>query len=149
MRPVSTLEIGQAFWLAFERVDLSDAPGFLPGFPTGCCSWATWMIGHYLKTECGQSPLEIQGIRDGFDGADTHAWLSVNDMIVDITCGQYKDCPHPTIISVYSEWHSQWQVVKTAEIIPIFRYDSIPFPGQVLASEIYKRLELNVLSQFA
>ena len=146
MVPLNITRLGQAFRLAFEQVDLSDAPGFLPHFPEGCCSWATWMVGHYLKYECGLLPAEIQGSRDGADGTDTHAWLSVNGVVVDITCGQYSDCPHTIVIADTSEWHSRWLFTRTEEIRPISFHDSFT-SGSVRPSDVYKRIEAHVRSQ--
>jgi hypothetical protein len=149
MIPAQIEQVGHAFHRAFKEIDLSDAPGFLPHFPEGCCSWSTWMVGHFLKFECGLEPIEIQGTRLGDSGTDNHAWVSANGVIVDLTCGQYKDCPNSFIISCDSAWHSQWEIANKDEIRPINFYDFPGFPNEALPSEIYERLAHQVRSQLA
>lgn len=144
--PVDFVRIGHAFRQAFEQVDLSDAPGSLPHFPNGCCSWATWMVGHYLKYECNLSPIEIQGNRDGAAGVEPHAWLSVDGVIVDITCDQFNDCAHVILGVGASHWHSRWSVTRTDEIRPISSHDRISLRG-VCPSDIYKRIKSHVDAQ--
>ncbi len=92
-------DIASEFREKFETEDLSQAPGFLPGFPKGCCSWATWMIGHFLKYELEEDVLEIQAERVSDDGTDPHAWLVVDGVIVDIASDEFKDSAEKVIVT--------------------------------------------------
>jgi hypothetical protein len=124
-----------AFRRAFESIDLSDAPGFLPKFPCGCCSWATWFLGHFLKYECGLSPRRYHSAsRDD----DNHEWLVVEGIIVDITADQFDDCSDPIIVTRTSAWHEKWTNGKSADVKPIESYDVGTRFGEILPSEVYE-----------
>ena len=119
------LIIATDFRKAFEASDLSKAPGFLPHFPEGCCNWATWMIGHFLKFEMCQSVEEINARRELLSETLSHAWLSADGIIIDITSDEFEDSEAKVIVSRNSDWHKTWSIVQTIEIQRIDRYDSI------------------------
>jgi hypothetical protein len=134
------LIIANKFRSAFEETDLSEAPGFLPGFPEGCCSWASYMIGNYLKYELGLNPIEIQAERDAYDGNDPHSWIVVNDIIIDITSDEFDDSNEKVIVSSNSEWHKGWEVVNEAEIVKINEYDKIDYGKKLKPTDVYNML---------
>ena len=106
MLPIEDLVIiATNFRKAFEDSDLSKAAGSLPHFPEGCCNWATWMIGHFLKFEMCQSVEEINAERASRSGTISHAWLSADGIIIDITSDEFEDSEERVIVSRNSDWH--------------------------------------------
>ena len=139
MLPIENLLIiATDFRKAFEASDLSRAPGFLPHFPEGCCSWATWMIGHFLKFEMCQSVEEINAERASLSGTLPHAWLSADGIIIDITSDEFEDSEARVIVSRNSDWHKTWSIVQTIEIQRIDTYDKIGIDRR--PSDIYESL---------
>lgn len=136
--------IAEEFRKGFEEIDLSDAPGFLPGFPEGCCSWASYMIGHFLKYELGLAPVEIQAERFGPEGTDPHSWLMVDDIIIDITSDEFEDSTERVIVSSDSTWHSKWEEKKNADIIKISEYDKIEYGTKYKPTDVYEMLAARV-----
>ncbi|MEK7763332.1 MAG: hypothetical protein AAB433_17285 [Nitrospirota bacterium] len=136
------LIIATDFRRAFEDNDLSKAPGFLPHFPEGCCSWATWMIGHFLKFEMYQSVEEINAERASQNGTIPHAWLSADGIIIDITSDEFEDSEARVIVSRNSDWHKTWSIVQTVEIQRIDIYDRIGIGPR--ASDIYELLVTSI-----
>jgi len=136
----SLTNIANQFRKKFESTDLSQAPGFLSGFPEGCCSWATWMIGHYLKFELMENVLEIQGERFSDDGTDNHAWLDVGGIIVGITSDEFNDSEERIIVSNNSDWHTGWTIINTAEIERIETYNQINYGTKLKPSDVYELL---------
>lgn len=131
--------IATEFRNAFEKADLSNAPGFLSGFPNGCCGWGVRIIGHYLKYECGLQPLHMCGSRD-CDGFEEHEWIQVNNYVIDITADQYPESQPKVIVSDSSEWHMQWKETKAGDIVEIATFDIVSSAGEKKASEIYEVL---------
>ena len=129
--------VATAFRHSFETVDLSSAPGFLPKFPEGCCNWASWMIGHYLKFEQQLDPFEAIGERSAPDGLENHSWLTISDVVVDITSDEFFDSSEAVIVSRFSRWHEAWKVVKTMPIRRIDYYDDPHRGRSMLPSDCY------------
>lgn len=127
-----------AFRRAFESADLSDAPGFLPHFPEGCCSWATWFLGHYLATERGYRASSVAGHRMGAESSDSHQWLLVNGVVVDITADQFFDSPATVIVERESTWHSTWETTAPEDLPTPEQWDRVG--SNTLPSTVYKRL---------
>lgn len=138
--------IATAFRSAFESVQLNDAPGFIPHFPEGCCNWAAWMLGHYLKFELSLDPKEIQGERFDDEGHCVHAWLSVSGLTVDITADEFQDGPADVVATASSPWHAGWKVIRVEDILPISSHDSSSYIGYAQPSEIYERLAAHMRS---
>ena len=62
-------------------------------FPSGCCGDTVDLLGQYLL-EKGLEPKIVCGHRyfdDPEEGTQTHAWLLVDDLIVDITGDQFSN----------------------------------------------------------
>ena len=115
-------QLAKAFRKAFDDYDLSHSPGFLPNFPSGCCSWASLFIGHYLKSEFSLSPKRIISARHTNGGQ--HEWLMLNDVIIDITADQFDDAPSPVIVETSSEWHARFQGGEIIDLRPVSDYDN-------------------------
>ena len=145
----SIQELAQAFREAFLSADLSGAPGNLPYFPKGCCSWATWFLGHYLKIEHGLEPVEIQATRFSPDGTQHHAWIEVSGLIVDITSDQFEDCPLPIYGVEHSLWHQTWEKARREDIHDVERLDSALLNSSIKPSEAYNRILTQVRARCA
>lgn len=135
-------QLAKAFKKAFDDSDLSQAPGFLQNFPSGCCSWATIFIGHYLKYECGLSLKRIHSARR--INGDQHEWLIVNGIIIDITADQFDDAPSPVIVETDSEWHAQLQGGEISDLRPVSDYDEIMCMNKQKPSEAYEMIAIRV-----
>lgn len=143
MLPIENLVIiATDFRNAFETSDLSEAPGFLPHFPDGCCNWPTWMIGHFLKFEMCQSAEEINAERASPSGTIAHAWLSTDGIIIDITSDEFEDSEARIIVSRNSDWHRSWSIVQITEVQRIDRYN-VRGTGRC-ASDIYELLVTSI-----
>lgn len=128
------------FRQGFEQMDLSNAPGFFPSFPEGCCSWATWTMGHYFKFEMNLDPIELIGRRTDATGSGSHSWLKVNGLHIDITSDQFADSNAPVIVTESSIWHRTWTEIQTDEIREIDIHDGAATSSQLKPSEIYNEL---------
>lgn len=150
MLSVETLfTIASDFRSAFEKLDLTGAPGFLPNFPNGCCSWATWMVGHFLEYEMNEPVEEVNAERMSESGSETHAWLSANGVTIDITSDEFQDSSEKVIVSSDSAWHRTWKVVERAPIERIETYNQIDFRSKLKPSEVYELLVLDIRKKYA
>jgi len=101
--------IATKFRSAFDTIDLTNAPGFLPNFPKGCCGWATCFIGNYLQLVRAQSPLHILARHPGKGYG--HEWIEIEGVILDITLDQFDPAFQLSVTdclpqSVASQWRS-------------------------------------------
>ena len=58
-------------------------------FPTACCGDASCLLGQYLL-DYGISSKYVCGMYYDNTGCQSHAWIEVGDIIVDITGDQFK-----------------------------------------------------------
>lgn len=130
--------IACSFREAIERIDLSDAPGALPDFPEGCCTWATLFLGNYLKLECRYKPKRILSATRG--GGINHEWIILDKINIDIVADQFSDSPSAVIVSENSTWHKQWKGGKIAEIHPVSKYEAVALRGQTKPSKLYEMI---------
>jgi hypothetical protein len=133
-------QIAREFRNKFESTDLSGAPGFLASFPDGCCSWPSYMIGHFLKYEMGIDPVEIQAERLTPDSTVPHSWLMVGDVIIDITSNVFEDSKEKVIVSSKSTWHDSWDIKHKTEVSRIETFDKIDFGDKLKPSQVYELL---------
>ena len=132
---------------AFDRTDLSSAPGFLPKFPDSCCGWACRMIGYYLKNEHEFEPYHVCASRRAPNSPDIgHEWIELTGTIIDITADQFSDQSIPVIVSNNSEWHQKWQINTKEEVhlIPMSEYDNLLRTKDRIISKIYEKFIQNV-----
>jgi len=140
---INFLCIAKYFRQGFDRLDLSNAPGRLPGFPNDCCQWAARMIGHYLKYECQLDPVHVCASRRPPHAAGGHEWIEIDDTIIDITPDQFPDQSQSFIVSNNSIWHQSWQIGSKEKLIfPITRYDTSGH--QIKISELYEHIAKTV-----
>ena len=95
------------------------APEFRPfnmkSFPKSACGDTCLLLGTYLadkgydtfRTDCGDRG------RQEDRNFSSHAWLSDDSLIVDITADQFGDGPGPVVVAVQSAWHSTFELGKS------------------------------------
>ncbi len=127
------LKIAQLFRKSIENINLDNAPGFLPHFPSGCCSWATLFLGNCLKNEFGLKPKRFCGAM--YNGS-SHEWIVLDSVIIDITSDQYEDSNKSIIVSEKSKWHEKFNDGKIMDIKTPKDYDSAITKG-MKPSQIY------------
>lgn len=98
-------DLALRFRLAILRSDPPASPlATLRDFPRGACADASLLLAKYLQVNnCGQS-LYVLGERRGHG----HAWLHLQEYIVDITADQFDDQDAGVIVSSDSSWHASF-----------------------------------------
>lgn len=90
------VELATQFRNAIERAKAEgefDSDSIFSRFPRGCCGDATDLLGEFLL-EYGIESYYVCGSRyfeDIEEGPQSHAWLDVDGLIVDITGDQFSD----------------------------------------------------------
>lgn len=74
-------------------------------FPIGCCGPTAELLARYFSEIVGFDANYISGRRAD---SDTHAWISIGDVIVDITADQFGQSP--VLVCQKSDWHETWHV---------------------------------------
>lgn len=98
-------EHASRFRLAIVRSDPATSRlSTLRDFPRGACRDASLLLAKYLQVKnCGRS-LYVLGERHGHG----HAWLQLQEFIIDITADQFEDQEAGVIVSTESSWHSSF-----------------------------------------
>jgi len=126
-----------AFRQSIEKVVRSQAPELLHDFPKGCCSWASYFIGHYLKYELDLEPKRFVGALHAPSG-NHHEWIVLDDTIIDITADQFDDMSEPVVVSAESQWHSQLTGGCLTDVKPVSEYDSVIWKDGLKPSDVYE-----------
>lgn len=74
-------------------------------FPLGACGSACCFLSQWLESKGLAGIRYIWGERAG----RSHAWLEVNDCIVDITADQFSDGPAPVFVGCDRSFHDQFE----------------------------------------
>lgn len=79
----------------------------LGAFPRGCCGSSSEMFGLWLADYRGIASEYVSAR----DGNATHAWLVVDDVIIDLTCDQFLECPaRAPHVGPPTPWHRSWSI---------------------------------------
>jgi hypothetical protein len=79
----------------------------LPSFPLGCCGTVCDLLEEHLRREGFGTFESICG--DRHNPYQSHAWLTQDGLIVDITADQFAGENQPSVIVTYhSSWHATW-----------------------------------------
>ena len=79
-------------------------------FPDATCGNTSEMLGYHLSKRFGLDVTYEAGDRYGPDWG-SHAWLEVGNVIIDLTCCQFEDCPHVCpYVGEDRTWHDQWDL---------------------------------------
>ena len=94
-----------AFHDALERHDFSDSRLNLRKFPVECCHYACNLLTIFLFDQGYTNIQKFSGGRPD-DSSESHLWLTVNGVIVDITAYQFDETIEKAIVARDSSWHS-------------------------------------------
>jgi hypothetical protein len=104
-------QLASAFRKAIEEAK-HDFPDYLKrkfaSFPEQTCGHASTLLALYLM-ERGFN--EVQQVFNGCRGKncdESHAWLEVGGLIVDITADQFSDRIEPVVVTRDHTWHSEF-----------------------------------------
>ena len=88
-----------------EEVD-PEVRFIVASFPKGVCGAICFLLGHYLRENGFPQAEYVNGIRPS-DG-ESHAWIEIGDIIVDITGSQFPEIPDDVIVTLDPVWHRQF-----------------------------------------
>jgi hypothetical protein len=79
-------------------------------FPKQTCEYTSNLLGRFLAENGFADVQYVWGVRwpDAWPKDESHAWLEICDVIVDITADQFPDGPAPVIVTRSHLWHSQF-----------------------------------------
>lgn len=112
-------ELVYNFREAIERAKDNGEPGeFFRKFPIGQCGNSSDILAQYLIDNGFYNVVYVCGTYYGetVDDFQSHAWLIVGRLIVDITADQFKDevssirCDIPVYVASESEYYRQFEV---------------------------------------
>jgi hypothetical protein len=112
-------ELARRFRGALENCDQTKLPVGLQAFPSGACADASLLLAKYLQ-EKGEGKAEYVS---GNDGNQTHAWLELDSIIIDITADQFNRSIDPVIVSTNSTWHQRFED-RSRRTVSIDDYDA-------------------------
>lgn len=96
----------ESYLLERPGLPLSTDPLFpLARFPKGHCKASAFLLGLYLRSIAWPARLSyVWGFRD----AQSHGWLEVDQLFIDLTGDQFPDQDRPVIVekAAESEWHT-------------------------------------------
>lgn len=78
-------------------------------FPEGACGDMSEILMEWLRSKGCKGIKYVHGERDG---SRPHAWLEVNDIIIDITSDQFEDGLEPVYIGPYTNFHNSFSAKK-------------------------------------
>jgi hypothetical protein len=115
MTPAAIKELAVRFRELIDESDRSQWGASFEDFPNGSCAAVAEMFGTYLFKRCGVNAKYVSAVhRDGHHPHASHAWLELDDLIVDLTCDQ-DQFPEPLTtpyVEKDSAWHSQWSAER-------------------------------------
>lgn len=125
---------------AFEQCQLDGDQRYINTFfPDGCCGVAASILGHHFLTLGLPQVRRVSGLRDD---NQSHAWVEVENWIVDITADQFEDVSDRVIVTSDRTWHYQFHKLQ--------EYDQAGFAGyNDEASHAYIYQSLLATSAFA
>ncbi|MFG0337706.1 hypothetical protein ACF8FF_07210 [Pseudomonas sp. zjy_13] len=89
-----------------EALDAQKRDGVLPPhmqkFPTCCCGVISELLGEYLAAAGVSSTYVV-----GKNQIASHAWLEVDDLVVDLTADQFEGRP-PVFVGLKDDWYFDW-----------------------------------------
>jgi hypothetical protein len=87
-----------AFRRGIERYVQNGPHDALKTFPTACCKTSALLLARYLAERgFGRADLMANGSREQEGATETHAWLRLNGVTIDITADQFG-AEYPVVI---------------------------------------------------
>lgn len=101
--------------------DKIDLPWF-SGFPKNCCEGASVFLGKAIKEAIPNSNIfYVKG--ESLDG-DSHYWIEVNDLVIDITIEQFEGISSPVYSVVNHPLSNKFKTTQKIDINTAFKeYD--------------------------
>ncbi|MCC5467640.1 hypothetical protein [Pelosinus baikalensis] len=106
------------FRQAILKCEATKLPIGLQAFPIGSCGDASLLLGKYFQQNGIAEAFYICGWRD----TQSHAWLLVDKLIIDVTADQFPEITESVIITEDQSWHQQF-IIEINEIADFERYD--------------------------
>lgn len=110
------------------------------GFPTGCCGDTTNLLGLFITEIYDKRCTYISARGLGNNKDTSHAWLSCDGYVIDITADQFNSIGYnlePVIISKDSVFHTKFIQITPYELnVEKLRYTPI--------SSVFKRITLEM-----
>ena len=112
MTPETILELACKYRKLMDDLDRRKCGVQFSSFPRGSCGAAAEMFGTYLFERYSVNAQYVSSTHtDGFEPHGSHAWLELDDLIIDLTCDQFSHDPLPApYVGKDRSWHSQWAV---------------------------------------
>ena len=81
-------------------------------FPRGSCHPASEVLGRYLRDALKIEPQVVRADRifPQPRGWSTHAWLEVDELVIDITADQFGQ--EPVVVTRCSPWHRGFRIIE-------------------------------------
>ena len=79
-------------------------PVTLHNFPNGACGDASLLLGDYLYSIGYSQVAYVSGWRNN----QSHAWIEIDDVIIDITADQFSEKKDAVIVTTDKSWHNQF-----------------------------------------
>ena len=97
---------------AFERIDKSNLPVTFNDFPRGSCGDTCEVLAEILR-ELGHGSSQYKvGCREN---GNSHAWLEMNSVIIDITADQFDEISDPVYIGPSNPWYQSFEIQQEHE----------------------------------
>ncbi len=93
-----------------ESCSASELPTCLKEFPAGSCGDASLLLAEHLRSKEIEHIVYVRGERTGENWC-THAWLEIDDVIVDLTADQFDGISERVLVTRERSWHNQFKVV--------------------------------------
>ncbi len=127
---------------SFQKGDFHTGSSFFQssGFPRGCCGDTTELLGLYLKEEYDKDVLYVvaRGLGDNRD--QSHAWLSLDGVTVDITADQFNDIGYEVESVVISDASPFHELFHSVESYPLNTESLKRSPISVVLDKVRSRL---------
>ena len=119
-------------------------PAVWKDYPRGCCGDASLLMGALLEDQGFEGFRYVCGERGSLDDNSwsSHGWLRKNDLIIDLTAGQFSDAPSEVVVARLSRWHQTFEI--ESEEPADFRVWS--GPGTVHLHRVYDYLKPQLLN---
>jgi hypothetical protein len=99
------MPVVEPFYAAIEKSDTSCRPESLKRFPCGSCCETGSLLAQYLYDKNYGDFLLVIGSKNGI----SHAWLEKDDLIIDITIGQFEQFKDIKIyIGPETDWYREF-----------------------------------------
>jgi hypothetical protein len=101
------------FRAAAERVSCDTEHAVFQHFPRGCCKLASFLLARFLYDRGFGKAAYVWGNRATKPGEiDTHGWLRLDGLLIDVTGDQFPDGPGPVFLAAESRWHRRFRPLE-------------------------------------